>query len=185
MNVQEKLLTAEDLAAMPDDRKRRELVKGRLIEMSPPKLRHGLIQTLVARFVGAYASEHKLGYTFTEVGCILSKNPDTVRAPDVAFLAKGRLKSIDFDAYLPVVPDLVIEIVSPGDTVDEILDKVHEYFEAGVILLWVFQPQRQQVYVYTSPEDIQVINIDGTLDGGDVLPGFKLPLRDVFKGLGE
>src|SRR5205814_1979223 len=106
---------------MPDDGKLHELVKGRLIEMSPPNLRHGLIQTLVARFVGTYAAEHKLGLTFTEVGCILSRDPDTVRAPDVAFIAKGRLKNVDFDKYLPVAPDLVIEIVSPGDTVGEIL----------------------------------------------------------------
>jgi len=185
MTVQEKLLTAEDLAAMPDDGKRHELVKGRLVEMSPPKLQHGILQTLVARFISAYADEHKLGLTFTEVGCILSRNPDNVRAPDVAFLAEGRLKSVDFGAYLPVAPDLVVEIVSPGDAASEIIDKINEYFEEDTRLMWLFYPQRRQVYVYKSPEDIQVVNIDGILDGGDVLPGFKLPLRDVFQGLGE
>jgi Uma2 family endonuclease len=184
MTVQEKLLTAEEFARLPGIDKKRELVKGRLVEeMSPAKPRHSVVADRFWLYLSRHVEQNDLGLVATELPCILSRDPDTVRVPDVGFVSKKRLEDPNLNEYIPVAPDLAIEVISPGDTVDEVIEKVGEYFNAGTQLVWL--AYRQQVYVYTSPEDIQVINMDGTLDGGDVLPGFKLPLRDVFKGLGE
>jgi Uma2 family endonuclease len=184
MAVQEKLLTVEEFAKLPDANRKRELVRGRLVEeMSPAKPRHSIVADRFWLFISRHVEQNDLGLVATELLCILSSDPDTVRVPDVGFVSKKRLEHPNLNEYVPVAPDLAVEVVSPGDTATEIIEKVNEYFAAGTPLVWI--AYRQQVYVYKSPEDIQVVNIDGILDGGDVLPGFKLPLRDVFQGLGE
>jgi Uma2 family endonuclease len=186
MVVQERLMTAEEFAAIPDDGKRHDLVKGIVVEVSRPKMRHGILQQRFARFIGGFADENNLGMTTTESGFIVARNPDTVRGPDVAFISRARLGNYDIDEYIPGGPDLVVEIVSPNDTATEVNDKIEEYFRAGSHLVWVVYPRKPEVYAYSgSSTNVQIIGIDSTLDGADVLPGFTLPLREVFKGLGE
>ncbi len=185
MALQEKLLTAEEFAAMPDDGKRHELVKGVFIEVSRPKLLHGRVQVRFASFIGRFVDEHDLGLTTTETGYVLARNPDTVRGPDVAFVSKGRLEHPDPNEYIPIAPDLAVEIVSPNDTASEIGEKLEEYLQAGTRMVWVVYPARKTVHVYHGDNKAYIIDINGILDGGDALPGFKLPLRDVFQGLGD
>ena len=186
MVVQERLMTAEEFGAMPDDGVRRELVKGRLIEMPPPKPRHNILADRFWMFLNTFIESHDLGFAATELGCKLTSNPDTIRIPDVGFVSKQRLPNPNLDEYIPLAPDLAVEIVSPNDIATEVNDKIEEYFRAGSHLVWVVYPRRPEVYVYSgSSTNVQIIGIDGTLDGEDVLPGFTLPLREIFKGLGE
>lgn len=185
MAVQEKLLTAEEFAKMPSDGKKYDLVKGHLVEVCRPKYIHGRLQTRLARYLDVHTEEHDLGAVVTESGHILARNPDTVRGPDVAFISKARLATQEPTGFIPGGPDLAVEIVSENDTVTEVMDKLKEYFRAGTRMVMVVYPNTQQVYVYEgSMTNVRIVDIDGTLDGGEVLPGFKLPLRDLFQGLG-
>jgi Uma2 family endonuclease len=177
------LLTAEDLLAMPDDGKRYELVEGELIEMSPSSRYHSRDGLRIASQLLSFVEAHELGEAFgADAGFILRRNPDTVRAPDAAFVLKERLVELDDEGFLPLAPDLAVEVVSPSNTVNEMSRKVHEYLDAGTSIVWVVEPLRRQVAVYT-PEPVVRIYRDGdTLDGGDVIPGFTLSVTYIFDG---
>src|SRR5258706_14007062 len=131
MAVQDNLLTIEEFAALPDNGKKQELVKGVVIEMPPPKPRHGRIQTRFARFLDSYMDEHDLGLVTTETGYIVTKDPATVRSPDIAFISKERAGDSSLDEYFPVAPGLAIEVVSAYDLTSEIIAKTNEYFQSG------------------------------------------------------
>jgi Uma2 family endonuclease len=130
-----------------------------------------------------FVEMHDLGEAHgADAGYILRRNPDTVRAPDASFVRKERLVDLDDEGYLPLAPDLAVEVVSPSNTVNEMSKKVHEYLEAGTSIVWVVEPLRRQVTVYT-PGPVVLIYRDGdTLDGGDVLPGFTLSVTYIFDG---
>jgi len=176
-------MTAEDLLALPDDGKRYELVEGELQEMPPVSGPHGRDGLRIGSQFLVYAETHDLGEAYgADTGFILSRNPDTVRAPDAAFVRKERLVEIDAEGFLPLAPDLAVEVVSPSNTVNEMSRKVQEYLDAGTAIVWVVEPQRRQVTVYT-PDVIARIYRDGdVLDGGDVLPGFTLSVTYIFDG---
>jgi Uma2 family endonuclease len=176
-------MTAEDLLALPDDDKQYELVEGVLIEMSPsgrPHSRDGLrIATKLLNFVEL----HDLGEAYgADAGFILRRNPDTVRGPDAALVRKNRLVELDDEGFLPLAPDLAVEVVSPSNTVNEMSRKVREYLDAGSAMVWVVEPVRRQVTVYT-PDNMARIHRDGdTLTGGDIIPGFELDVTYIFDG---
>jgi Uma2 family endonuclease len=186
-----KTYTAEDLWELSHSPeyadKRLELVEGELIEMAPAALKHGNWASLLDRVVGNFVDEYQLGVvTAAETGYILFKNPngkDTVRAPDVGFISKGRLPENPDewpDGYAPFAPDLAIEVVSPNDTADEIQDRVNDYLKYGTRFVWVFYPKSKSAVVH-APNGSITLGINDELDGGDVLPGFKLPLRRIFR----
>jgi Uma2 family endonuclease len=185
--IQEKLITAADLWELShrpeNEGKRFELSEGILIAMAPAGLKHGGFTLRLGRWVGDFVDEHQLGMTTAaETGFILytdENGKDTVRAPDVGFIAAARLPKDLPDGYAPFAPDLAIEVVSPGDSADEIEAKVNEYLKYGVRLVWVFYPKTKTVMVRT-PSTVEHIDVNGALDGGNVLPGFKLSVRDVF-----
>jgi Uma2 family endonuclease len=135
-------------------------------------------------YLSAYVDEHKLGYvTAAETGYILTENPLTVRAPDVGFIARSRMPSPIPPRYIPLAPDLAVEVVSPGDSAREIQDKALDYLRAGTSLIWIIYPESQTANSFGLEGSAQPIESEGTLDGGEVLPGFHLPLRDVFKDM--
>lgn len=187
MAVLERLYTAEDLwllSHLPENAdKRLELVEGVLIEMPPSGGLHGGTASKSDRRVGNFVEDHQLGYvTAAETGYILFKNPngkDVVRAPDVGFVAAHRLPDGLPEKYIPFAPDLAIEVVSPNDSADDIRDRVADYLKYGTRLVWVLYPRSKSAAVH-SPTGTYMLDSDGVLDGGDVLPGFKLPLKDVF-----
>jgi Uma2 family endonuclease len=187
MVVQEKLLTIEEFAALPDDGRKYELVRGVLVEkdaeMPGAKPIHNILASLIVHFLFNHILPQDLGIVSTELGCVLSTETTTVRFPDVAFVSKARLPQPDLTQYIPIAPDLAIEIVSPNDTANEVAAKVMEYLQAGTVLVWVIYTDLQTVYVHQSNNDVRIVDINGTLDGGDVMPGFKLALRELFKGL--
>jgi Uma2 family endonuclease len=192
MVVQEKIRTAEDLWELSHKSEfadmRLELSEGRLIVMSPAGWKHGSLALWLGRIVGDHVDEHELGaVTAAETGFILYKNPepggkDTVRAPDVGFIAAGRVPDDLPDGFVPFVPDLAIEVVSPNDEEKEISQKVAEYLKYGTRLVWVMYSDSQEVKVHAPGQKPRTLKIGDELDGGDVLPGFKLPVRDIFRG---
>lgn len=189
---QEKLYTVDDLWELvrhPENQdKRFELSEGRLISMSPASWEHGGLAMELGYVVTGFVKENHLGMTTAaETGYILYKNPDldgkdTVRAPDVGFIAASRMPVGGLPAgYVPFAPDLAIEVISPEDSADEVQKKVAEYLQYGTQAIWLFYPKSKTVGVYTAPSHFETLGINDTLDGGTVLPGFRLAVRDIFK----
>ncbi|HEY3057806.1 MAG TPA: Uma2 family endonuclease [Chloroflexota bacterium] len=162
---------------------RYDLIRGELIEMSPAAPRHGRVAAAVARLVGNFVVERSLGEVFgAETGFILAEQPDTVLAPDAAFVRADRLPPDEqWDRYFHLAPDLAVEVISPSDRAGQVSDKVAEYLEAGVRLLWVIEPRRRSVTVYTPDRHAHLLREGDELDGGDVLPGLKLTVAELFR----
>ncbi len=177
MAVREKL-RAEDLLRMGDIGPC-ELVRGELVMMSPAGGRHGLTVARIFRLLADFAESHDLGLVIGfETGVLISREPDTVRAPDVMFYRKGRLSPEEVpEGYLEVPPDLVVEVVSPSDSWSDLEAKVEEYLNAGVKAVWVADPQRKTVTIF--PER-RTLHEGDTLEGGEVLPGFSCPVKSFF-----
>jgi Uma2 family endonuclease len=174
-------MTAEQLLAMADDGKRYELVEGELRMMSPAGGRHGRITLKLGRRIGDHVEHHNLGETFAaETGFLLQKDPDTVRAPDVAFVSHATLGELaDEPGYLPVVPDLVAEIISPSDLSSDVEKKALEWLAAGVKAVIVVDPQTKTIRHYRPGGIVHVVQ-SGSIDLGDVIPSFSLELSDLF-----
>lgn len=151
--------------------------------MSPAGRKHGRISATLARLIGNHVADHDLGEVHgAETGFILARDPDTLLAPDFAFVRAERLTpDLTEDGFLPLAPDLVVEIVSPSDRMGQVSDKVMSYLDAGVLQIWVVEPRQRIVTVYSEGASAQVFREDDEIDGGDVLPGFRLPVREIFK----
>lgn len=173
-------MTGEELFALGDIG-RAELVKGELIRMAPAGHPHGYIEFNFGRILGNFISEHKLGRILGgEVGIYTTRNPDTVRGADVAFISNERLAQVQSHSYLDVAPELIVEVLSPDDSWSEVNEKLEEYFAVGVKMVWVADPRRQQVYVYHSLTEMERFTTDDTLSGGEVLPDFQVPVAELF-----
>jgi len=176
------LVTAEELFSMPDDGFRYELVRGELRKMAPAGHIHGKVAINISTPLAQYVRAHNLGTVYAaETGFKLASNPDTVRAPDVAFIRRDRVEEVgNVEGYWPGAPDLVVEVVSPSDTYSEVEEKVLEWLEAGVRMVIVANPRKRVVTVYRSLTEITVLTEADTLDGADVVPGWKMAVRDMF-----
>lgn len=181
MATQLRTMTADELLAMPEDGIRRELVEGELREMTPPGERHGDAVQNINRSLDAHVHARRLGRVRPEIGYLLEANPDTVRAPDLSFVRTDRL-SADGPApgFYRGAPDLAIEVVSPNDRYNEVRTKVREYLAAGTAMVLVVDPEDQTVSVYR-PEraPLELVEAD-VIDGQDVVPGWRLPVREIF-----
>ncbi len=177
-----KPMSADELLAMPDDGYRYELVRGELKRMSPAGDEHGRVGMELAIPLGAHVKKNKLGKLYlAETGFLIGTDPDTVRAPDVAFVRVERIKDgPGLKGYRIGAPDLAVEVVGPGDTVSEVEEKVAEWLEGGARLAWVVSPKLHTVTVYRSLTDIVTLTEKDVLDGGDVVPGFKIDIAEIF-----
>jgi Uma2 family endonuclease len=175
------LLTAEDILQMSFPGKSVELVRGRLVVREPPSTKHGRIQANLAYFLGTFVRVHTLGAIVGGAGFKIEEAPDTVRAPDVAFVPNDRVADIPNRSYAAFAPALLAEIVSPNDRAGEVLAKVADWLEAGAHLVWVIDPQRDEARVHRADGSLDLIGSDGSLDGEDVLPGFRVALADVLR----
>jgi Uma2 family endonuclease len=182
MSTANALITAEELFCMPDDGFRYELVRGELRQMALAGYVHGRVAVNISTPLDQYARAHNLGIVCAaETGFKLASNPDTVRTPDVAFIRRERVEEVgDVEGYWPGPPDLAVEVISPGDTYGEVEEKVLEWLEAGARMVVVVNPRRRVVTVYRSLTEITMLTEADTLDGGDVVPGWRMPVRDVF-----
>ncbi len=178
------LVTADELLALPMGMgKRYELVAGELRVMSPAGWEHGQIIANLSDLLGAFIRQKKLGRWFgAETGFLLKRTPDTVRAPDFAFLANKSLpKTKPTEAYWPGAPDLAVEVLSPGDTAGEVAEKVKEWLAAGCAAVWVVDPKLQTVTLYQSANQAEIKTVGETLGGDPVVPGFSCPVEELFR----
>ena len=177
-------LTANDLLGLPTGMgKRYELVMGELHEMSPSGWRHGLLVDAISILLGSYIRERELGWCFgAETGFLIARNPDTVRAPDFAFIAKEHLpKEKPSEAFWPGAPDLAVEVLSPSDRPGEVDEKINAWLAAGSAAVWVIDPQLQTVTIYHSRTDVRIKTTSDTLDGGKLVPGFACAVGELFR----
>ncbi len=175
------VLTNEDLWRIVADGSRYELYQGELVPMTPVGLEHGRIVVRFAGLLDSYVRKNGLGAVCTEVGFHLFEKPDTTWAPDIAFISQSRLpQGSAAEKFVDFAPDLAVEVLSPWDTVTEMTRKVETYLSAGVRLVWVIDPGTQRVTAYRSLQDVKLLTPDQELDGGDVLPGFRLKVAEIF-----
>jgi len=175
-------LTSDGLARLKLDNKRTELVRGQLIVREPAGFRHGVIAASIASLISDYVARHELGVVVAaETGFKLSSNPDTVRAPDAAFIAKARVPHPMPRGYPSMAPDLAVEVLSPDDRPGEVLAKVADWLSAGSALVWVIDPDRRTARVYRADGTESHLRESDALDGESVLPGLVVPLRSVLR----
>ena len=176
-----KLMSAEDLEQLPEDDYRYELVRGELVRMSPVKYDHGKVAHLLSYYLNDFVLPRGLGEVGGEVGVFTERAPDTVRAPDVHFVRADRVPVGEAaEHFLPLGPDLAVEVRSPSETVASLMRKTDEYLAAGTRLVWIFNPRAKTVRVRTPDGKTKILRGDDELDDEDVLPGFRLPLWKIF-----
>lgn len=182
MTIRERQTTAEELLRMPDDGYRYELVRGELRKMAPAGSEHGHIAGEVLAELRNHVKANGLGRTYVaETGFEIYSDPDTVRAPDAAFVSRERVEATGrVTGYFPGAPDLAVEVVSPNDTHSEVVEKALEWLEAGCRMVLVVEPKRKTVTVYRSREDICILAEGEVIDGADVVPGWRLPVAEIF-----
>ncbi len=178
-----RVYTAEDLFLMASD-ERYELFRGELIPMAPPPgALHGSVTNRLATFISSHVLEHDLGECFTAgTGFLLEREPDTVLAPDFAFVAKDRMpEAIPERGYIPVAPDLVVETRSPSDTAREAQLKADLWFALGARVVWELDPRARVLTEKRSGAAVRTLGLDDTLSLDDLFPGFALPMRKIFR----
>lgn len=182
--------TAEELFRMPNDGAGYELVKGELRrkgdphKMSPTGFKHGTIVARLTVALGQYVEEHDLGeVTGAESGFKLASNPDTVRAPDVGFVRRERIPAGDLtEKFWPGAPDLAVEVISPNDNLNDVDEKVADYLDAGVRLVWLVNPKMRTVTEHQPNSEPRTLSESDTLDGADVVKGFQYSVAKLFAG---
>jgi Uma2 family endonuclease len=178
METATKLMTAEDLLALPDDGMLHEVVNGELSTMAPAGLRHGIVSGLIHAHLCVFVKQGRLGVVpSSDTGYILRRNPATVRAPDVSFIRAER--ATDERGYFHGAPDLAVEVISPNDRFSEVHAKVRDYLAAGTPVVIVVDPETEFAEIHTA-SGVRMIAPDGALDAPDVVPGWSLPLAEIF-----
>lgn len=176
------LLTAEDLLRLDSEGMRGELIRGVLHETMPAGLKHGRIVMKLGALLMNFIMPRSLGVLAgSDSGVLLGRDPDTVREPDLAFTLAARLPPDGpYEGYAEVVPDLVVEVISPSDRPREVADKVAMWLSHGVRLVWVVRPDSRTIEVHRPAADVQTLGESDALGGLDVLPGFSCSVSDIF-----
>jgi len=165
--------------SVPD--KQVELVRGQLVVREPPGSWHGVVAANLAYFLADFVRRLRLGLVFAQdTGFKIASDPDTVRAPDVAFVARERTGAIRARGYAELAPDLLAEILSPDERPAEVLAKVADWLGAGTKLVWVIDPERSEARVYRRDGSLSILQEHDSLDGEDVLPGFSCRLQALL-----
>ena len=179
--TQQPYVTAEQLESLHLPDASAELVRGQLLVREPPSTRHGRVQANLQYHVTVYVRRTNAGYVFgQDTGFKLRSNPDTVRGPDLAFVSSDREADLPDRGFAELAPDLIAEILSPGDRPGEMLSRVGDFLEAGTKLVWVIDPERREATVYRSDGSVGHVGPDGDFDGEPILPGFLCPLAEIF-----
>ena len=178
-----KLITAEELLLMPELEYRYELVRGELIRK--PFLEHliGFYTANIGAELAMFVQSNRLGRAYSpNAGFLLERDPDTVLAPSASFVRQERVEAVgDTDDFFPGAPDFVAEVISPSDRLTDVYDKVGEWLNAGARMVVVVNPRDKTVQVYRSMTEVVTLTEADTLDGGDVVHGWRLPIADIFE----
>lgn len=174
-------MSAEQLWQLPDTGQvRRELVRGELHEMAPAGYQHGSVAMRLGWRLARHVDENQLGTVCAaETGFVLERNPDTVLAPDVAFVRAGRAPGSEA-GFFEGPPDLAVEVVSASERVTDVEKKTRHWLDAGTRLVWTVWPNTRTVAVHCPEEEPHFLRSEDTLEGQDVIPGFASPVRDIF-----
>ena len=176
------LLTAKDVERIDIPGKQVELVRGRLVVREPPGTWHGAVAARLGYFLSDFVNRQGLGLVFAQdTGFKIASDPDTVRAPDVAFVVREREHLARTRGYAALAPDLLAEILSPDDRPGEVLAKIADWLAAGTRLVWVVDPERREVRVYREDGSLTVLGESDALDGENLLPGFSCLIADVLR----
>ena len=151
--------------------------------MAPTANEHGGYESNFDEYVKGFVRQHRLGKVRVgEVGVYIRRNPDTIRAADVAFISNERYaQRVQKRGFLDVAPDLVVEILSPDDRMQDMVHKLRDYFSIGVRLVWIAEPETKSVLAYRSLTDVREFAEKDDLPGDDVLPGFSVPVAKLFE----
>jgi Uma2 family endonuclease len=182
MATTEKLLTAEEFEQLPDDGKRYELIDGELREMAPTAYWHGEVEINLGTLLNVHVRSHGLGrVSCGEILHIVRRSPDRVRAADIAFIHQERVPPLEARQHImEVIPDLVVEILSKSDTIEEISGKIDDWLGAGVQMVWIIDPFRRTVTIYQPGRDPTLLGEHGILEGDPVVQGFRCPVAEIF-----
>ena len=181
MTTKTRRMTADELLRMPDDGNRYELIRGNIKRMPLRGGFHGKQAGSIQGSLGTHARANGLGVVYAaDTGFLLEADPDLVLAPDVAFIRRERQRLGDTARYIPVAPDMAVEVISPSDRLTQVHEKALEWLAHGVRMVIVVNPRNRTVQVYRSPTDIATLTEADTLDGGDVVPGWRMAVADIF-----
>jgi Uma2 family endonuclease len=182
MSTHQASMTAEDLLAL-DDVGRCELIQGELIRMSPNNPTHGFFVSRLDHLLRQHVMSNNLGVVLAgEPGFTIASDPDTVRASDAAFLAARKFDELPRRGFFEGAPDLAVEVVSPDDRWSELNAKAKAWLDAGSRAVWVVDPENRTVTEYRSGTAVQMLREQDMLEGGDVIPGFRIHVGDIFAG---
>lgn len=178
--VTRRLITGEELYYMTNLGSS-DLVRGEIVERMPTGHQHGDVEITIGFFLKSYLREHKVGKVFGgETGVYTNHSPDTVRGVDLAYMSHERFAHVKSPSYLDVAPELIVEIMSPHDAWSEVQEKLAEYFAIEVKVVWVVDPKLKQVHRYRAVNDVQLFKADDALTCEELLPGFVLPLAELW-----
>lgn len=182
IQTQPKMMTVDELFKLPADGFRYELLEGSLNMMSPAGGRHGRVAMRIALLLGNHVDRENLGVVFAaETGFRIASEPDTVIAADVSYVAHSRMKGIEEEThFLPLAPDLVVEVISPSDTFTKVESKSFLWLDSGCRLVLLADPKTEMVHAYRARSNIQLYEGDATLDASDVVPGWQVQVAQFF-----
>jgi Uma2 family endonuclease len=186
MSTVVRLTTADELLKLPRGKARYELIKGELHTMSPAGSEHGVVIGTLFLLIAQFVKGKQLGLMFgAESGFLVHRNPDTVLAPDIAFVRRDRVPTGGPPKkFWPGAPDLAIEVTSPGDSTREIDEKASDWLRAGCQAVWIVDPHRKTVMTCRSGGATETFTETEDLDGGDILPGFRCSVVEIFADIG-
>ena len=174
-------MTAEELLRDQPPHKRSELIRGRLMVREPAGARHGIVANEIAFQLTRFVKERNLGRVYAaETGFWIESDPDTVRAPDVAFISKEHLPDSEPSGFSKLAPDLAVEVLGTDDRPGPVLKKVADWLNTGSQLVWVINPARREARVYRADGSESHVADSGTLEGENLLPRFSCSLSDLW-----
>ncbi|HVX60116.1 MAG TPA: Uma2 family endonuclease [Pirellulales bacterium] len=183
MATTEALLTVDEFSRLPDLGQRAELVRGKILMMNMPGARHGKVCARIAFALMSFNERQRLGHVMTnDAGVVTTREPDSVRGPDVAFYSFQRLPMGDEPSGYPALPpELVFEVLSPSDRWRELQQKAVEYLDAGVDCVCVVDPAQETVTLYYQDRPPETHAGEALFEVADILPGFSVPVRRFFE----
>lgn len=174
------ITTAEQLSQEPS-LGRCELLRGEVVFMSPSGSLHAVVVATLGGVLYDFVQQRKLGWVFgAEGGFLIRRDPDTVRAPDAAFVKHGRMPASVPAGFFPGPPDLAVEVLSPNDRASDVFAKVSDWLETGCRKVWVVDPETRSIAVCSPKTEMRMLHVSDTLTDDDVLPGFQIEVRNLF-----